>query len=513
MFGTTYCIRRIATGISAASTAEIFWGPKVNQLVMSKVTARGNMLGQTSKPANNGVASRVVIVSNRVPSPHEKGASAGGLAVALADAATPGSIWFGWSGKRGHETSETAEITESDGVTYATIDIGERDYSRFYNGFANGALWPLFHFRAGLIMFNRTDYESYRAVNKAFAKALLPLLKPDDLIWIHDYQLMTMATELRALGVTNRIGFFMHIPFVPPALLEVLPPAAELLEGLSACDVVGFQRESDRLAFLDCVKVFLNIIAARDGSYSFANHSVRAVLTPIGIDADKFTRLARRAEMTGDAKRLNESLEDRALVLGVDRLDYSKGLPQRFDAFGRLLYAFPQHLRQVNFLQIAARSRQEVGSYQALRRELDRRAGDINGEVSDFDWVPLRYMTHAVKRNAIAGFYRRARVGLVTPLRDGMNLVAKEYVAAQDVDDPGVLVLSRFAGAADELTEALIVNPFDPDEVAEAIHQALTMELPERQERHAALLTKVRHTTARRFCETFLSYLKDPVTH
>jgi trehalose 6-phosphate synthase len=484
----------------------------VNQLLMTKESARGSLLGQASKPAGAGVGARIVIVSNRVPAPHEKGATAGGLAVALADAATPGSIWFGWSGKRGHETSETAELTESDGVTYATIDIGERDYSRFYNGFANGALWPLFHFRAGLIMFNRTDYESYRAVNKAFAEALLPLLKPDDLIWIHDYQLMTMATELRALGVANRIGFFMHIPFVPPALLEVLPPAAELLEGLSACDVVGFQTERDRLAFLDCVKEFLNIIASRDGRYGFANHSVHAVLTPIGIDAEKFTRLARRAEMTGDAKRLNESLEDRALVLGVDRLDYSKGLPQRFDAFGRLLYAFPQHLRQVNFLQIAARSRQEVGSYQTLRRELDRRAGDINGEFSDFDWVPLRYMTHAVKRNAIAGFYRRARVGLVTPLRDGMNLVAKEYVAAQDGDDPGVLVLSRFAGAADDLTEALIVNPFDPDEVAEAIHEALTMALPERKERHAALLAKVRHTTARRFCELFLGYLTETAT-
>ena len=201
---------------------------------------------------------------------------------------------------------------------------------------------------------------------------------------------------------------------------------------------------------------------------------------------------------------------DRALVLGVDRLDYSKGLPQRFDAFGRLLYAYPQHRRCVNFLQIAARSRQEVSSYQTLRRELDRRAGDINGEFSDFDWVPLRYMTHPVKRNAIAGFYRRANIGLVTPLRDGMNLVAKEYVAAQDEDDPGVLVLSRFAGAADELTEALIVNTFDADEVAAAIHQGLVMPLEERRLRHRALLEKVRTTTAQRFCETFLGYLKDP---
>jgi trehalose 6-phosphate synthase len=451
---------------------------------------------------------RVVIVSNRVPSPNEKAATAGGLAVALADAALPGTLWFGWSGRRAEETSNAAGVvTAGDGVTYATIDIAERDYQKFYNGFANGALWPLLHYRTGLLRFNRPDYEAYRAVNRAFAEALLPLLRADDLIWIHDYQLMTMAEELRALGVTNRIGFFLHIPFVPPSLLQVLPPAAALLAGLSACDVVGFQTQGDLDAFLENA---VQLLGAQPEAqrYRYKGREVHAVLTPIGIDAKKFARLAVRAQSSPDAARLNESLGDRQLVLGVDRLDYSKGLPQRFDAFGRLLYLYPQHRRHVNFLQIAARSRQEVGSYQALRRELDRRAGDINGEFSDFDWVPLRYMTHAVKRNALAGFYRRAAIGLVTPLRDGMNLVAKEYVAAQDADDPGVLVLSRFAGAADELTEALIVNPFDADEVAVAMHKGLVMPLEERQARHAALLTKVQTTNAQHYCELFLSYLR-----
>jgi trehalose 6-phosphate synthase len=455
-------------------------------------------------------AARTVIVSNRVPSPTEKGATAGGLAVALADAATAGSVWFGWSGKRAAETSAEAALTVADGVTYATIDIGERDYQLFYNGFSNGALWPLFHYRTGLLRFNRPEYEAYRAVNRAFAEALIPLLQPDDLIWIHDYQLMTMATELRDLGVKNRIGFFLHIPFVPPALLAVLPNAADLVAGLSACDVVGFQTEGDRAAFLDNAALLLGVTPDAAGRFLYHGRKVAAVVTPIGIDAVKFEQLALRAEHTPEAQRLEESLGDRALVLGVDRLDYSKGLPQRFDAFGRLLYAYPQHRRCVNFLQIAARSRQEVGSYQTLRRELDRRAGDINGEFSDFDWVPLRYMTHAVKRNAIAGFYRRANIGLVTPLRDGMNLVAKEYIAAQDQVDPGVLVLSRFAGAAAELTEALIVNPFDADEVAAAMHQALVMPLDERVARHNALLAKVRATTAQSFCETFIRHLRDP---
>jgi trehalose 6-phosphate synthase len=483
-------------------------GAAVNQVTNDKLLHRASSSAAVSQVALTGQgAIRTVIVSNRVPSPNEKGATAGGLAVALADAATTGSMWFGWSGKRAPETGTVANVVLVDGVTYATIDIGEKDYTRFYNGFANGALWPLFHFRSGLLLFSRTDYESYRAVNRAFATALLPLLQADDQIWIHDYQLLTMAAELRELGVTNRIGFFMHIPFVPPAMLAVLPPAAELMAGMAACDVVGFQTKGDMLAFLDCARAFLNVVPDQQGRFAFRERQVQAVTTPIGIDADKFTALAERAEAAGDTQRLVESLGDRALVLGVDRLDYSKGLPQRFDAFGRLLYCFPQHLRKVAFLQIAARSRQEVGSYQNLRRELDRRAGDINGEFSDFDWVPLRYMTHPVKRNAIAGFYRRARVGLVTPLRDGMNLVAKEYVAAQNEDDPGVLVLSRFAGAADEMTEALIVNPFDADEVAEAINAALIMGLRERQSRHRALLQKVRHTTAQRFCADFLRHL------
>ena len=456
--------------------------------------------------AGNG---RIVIVSNRVPSPGEKAATAGGLAVALADAATEGSLWFGWSGHRADETSATANIIiAEDGVTYATIDIAERDYQRFYNGFANGALWPLLHYRTGLLRYARPDYEAYREVNRAFAETLMPLLQPGDLIWVHDYQLMTLGAELRARGVENRIGFFLHVPFVPPSLLQSLPPAAELLAALSACDVVGFQTEGDVRVFLDNVIESLGVEPDAKNRYIYAGRGVQVVHTPIGIDAEKFAQIAERAEQTPETMRMRESLGDRKLVLGVDRLDYSKGLPQRFDAFGRLLYAYPQHRRSVHFLQIAARSREEVGSYQSLRRELDRRAGDINGEFSDFDWVPLRYMTHPVKRNAIAGFYRIAHIGLVTPLRDGMNLVAKEYVAAQNSENPGVLVLSRFAGAADDLTEALIVNPFDPDEVATAMHQGLVMSLEERRERHAALLAKVRHNTAKRFCASFLSYLR-----
>ena len=450
---------------------------------------------------------RLVVVSNRLPLPSERGPRAGGLAVALTDALRPGSLWFGWSGRRVHTPSETAELTQADGLTFATIDLTDAGYHAFYVGFANGALWPLLHYRLGLMTYRREDYQGYGEVNRQYAAALIPLLQPDDLIWVHDYHLIPLAQELRRLGVRNRIGFFLHIPFVPPEMLEVLPCARELLGGMAAYDIVGFHTEANRQAFLDCVRQMLGVRPDAESRFTYDGVNVRVIVDPIGIDAEGFAKDAARAARRVEARRMRESLSGRALAIGVDRLDYSKGLPNRLVAFGRLLAAHPEHRRQVSFLQVAARSREDSSDYQQLRRELDRIVGDTNGRYSEFDWVPLRYITRALGRRTLAGFYRAARVGVVTPLRDGMNLVAKEFVAAQNVTDPGVLVLSRFAGAAEELTEALIINPYDPDEIAEAIHQALLMDLDERRARHLALQEKVRQSTARRYCEVFLRYL------
>ncbi|MGC2051114.1 MAG: trehalose-6-phosphate synthase, partial [Methylovirgula sp.] len=236
-------------------------------------------------------------------------------------------------------------------------------------------------------------------------------------------------------------------------------------------------------------------------------HSVVLAAMPIGIDTRAFARQAKKAMQGRAAHRLDESIQGRALMIGVDRLDYSKGLPNRFEAFGRLLDRFPEHRLKVTYLQVAARSREDVTEYQRLKRELDRLAGEINGRHAEFDWVPLRYMTRAVTRSSLAGFHRQARVGLVTPLRDGMNLVAKEYVAAQDPEDPGVLVLSRFAGAAEEMTEAIVINPHDPDEITEAMNQALTMPLDERKARHEKLFEKICQTTAASYCRDFIAAL------
>ncbi len=450
---------------------------------------------------------RLVVISNRLPLPTERGPRAGGLAVALSDALRPGTLWFGWSGRRVETPAETPELATADGLTFATVDMTEAEYRAYYVGFANGALWPLLHYRLGLMSFKREDYEGYRAVNLRFAQAVAPLLQPDDLVWVHDYHLIPLAQELRQLGVRNRIGFFLHIPFVPPEMLEVLPSARDMLRAMAAYDVIGFHTETYRHVFLVCLRSMLGIESDAEGQFVYDGHKGRAIADPIGIDVDTFSRDAVRAARGAEVRRLRDSLSGRALAIGVDRLDYSKGLPNRFVAFGRLLAGYAEHRRQVSFLQIAPRSREDNSDYLALRRELDRLVGDTNGRYSEFDWVPLRYITRALSRRTLAGFYRHARVGVVTPLRDGMNLVAKEYIAAQNASDPGVLVLSRFAGASDELTEALIVNPFDPDQIAEAIHQALSMPLDERRARHHSLLEKVRQSTARRYCEQFLEAL------
>jgi len=454
--------------------------------------------------------SRLVVVSNRVPLPSERGPRAGGLAVALADALRPGSLWFGWSGRRAHVTATMASQQRGDGLTFATIDLSEADYRQFYVNFSNGCLWPLLHFRLGLLSFRSEDYEGYREVNRHFARALAPLLRPDDMVWVHDYHLFPLAAELRALGVTNRIGFFLHTPFVPPTLLHALPRGTELLASMCEYDLLGFHTRGYRSAFLDCVTEMLGIRPDSEGSFMWAGSRVRTVVDPIGIDADGFASCAEEAVNSHETQLLRESLPDRALAIGVDRLDYSKGLVNRFEAIGRFFAQYPEHRRQVSFLQIAARSREDQGDYQRLRRELDRIVGDTNGRFSEFDWVPLRYMTRALRRTTLAGFYRISRLAVVTPLRDGMNLVAKEYVAAQDPRNPGVLILSRFAGAAEELSEALLVNPFDGDEIAAAMHAGLSMSLSERQERWQALRERVWYNTASRFCSVFLEHLGRP---
>ena len=450
---------------------------------------------------------RLVIVSNRVPSPRERSNPAGGLTVGLKDAIRgQPSLWFGWSGQTsaahssaGTDADPTPKISTQAGSSFATIDLTPAQNRGFYEGFSNRILWPLLHYRMGLVEYSRDDLESYLAVNDLFARCLAPLLKPDDVIWVQDYHLIPMGAALRKLGVTARIGFFLHTPFPPLALFGALPGAAKLIRSLAAYDLVGLQTKED------CKHL--------DQSLHAEGVKVVTGAFPIGIDPDEFARQAVKATKGPELVRLRESLAGRALILGVDRLDYSKGLPQRFQGYERLLHRFPEHRQKVTFLQVAPVSRGDVAEYKALRRKLDEQAGRINGSWADFDWMPIRYITRAIPRATLAGFHRFARVALVTPLRDGMNLVAKEYVAAQDAADPGVLVLSRFAGAAPEFTQAVMVNPYDPDEIAEGLHQALCMPQDERRSRWEALDAAVHKVTAASWARDFLGVLNQQAPH
>ena len=436
--------------------------------------------------------SRLVVVSNRVAIPGED--RAGGLAVALQAAlGERGGMWFGWSGKtvRG-PSGEVHEQREGD-IRYVTVDLDRADHDAYYNGFSNRTLWPLLHFRLDLVDYDRGTREGYRRVNALFADKLAPLLREDDTVWIHDYHLIPLAALLRERGIGCRIGFFLHVPVPSADLLMAMPDHQRLFSTLYAYDLLGFQTTRDKDRFQSYVRLYGGgRIVGNDILEAPGGRRFRTGAFPISIDTAHIERQAAAAMAKPALRQLHASLERRMLAIGVDRLDYSKGLPERFHGFERYLQRHPDQKGSLTYLQIAPVSRGEVNEYQQLRNQLEQIAGHINGAHAAPDWTPLRYVNRNFPHATLTGFYRSARVGLVTPLRDGMNLVAKEYVAAQDPDDPGVLVLSLLAGAAQEMTEALMVNPHDLDGVADAIATAATMPLARRKERWQAMIERLR---------------------
>lgn len=450
--------------------------------------------------------SRLVVASNRVAD-LTKRTQTGGLAVGLADAIrSRGGIWFGWNGEISETTPEKPDVEAVGDVQMISTPVSQEDHDRHYLGFSNSVLWPLFHYRLDLVDYRDRDYEGYRRVNALFAAMLVPHLRPDDVIWIHDYQLLTMARELRRLGCRQRIGFFLHIPFPPQDILSAAPHHTELVDGLLAHDLIGFQTQLD-------VENFRNYLETHSGEAAGSERlpldpaDIEAHHFPIGIDVDSFRSMAEKATEDVLIDRVRRGILGRKQIIGVDRLDYSKGLPDRMRAFERLLALYPQHQYAVSYLQIAPPTREKVNAYAEIRQELEGLAGAVNGKYADFNWTPIKYIHRSIERQKLAGLFRTSDVGLVVPLRDGMNLVAKEYVAAQDPDDPGVLVLSRFAGAAEDLEEALLVNPYDVDSVAKSLNDALQMPLEERIERHAALLERVRQRDANAWLTSFLERL------
>jgi trehalose 6-phosphate synthase len=452
----------------------------------------------------------LVVVSNRIARAKSNEPMTGGLASALLPVVEKsGAVWVGSSGRLSDgQASPSIEIETLGRGTLAMLDLPAAHYGGYYQGFANSALWPALHSRSDLIRVSADDYRSYREVNAFVAEALLRFRKSDTVYWIQDYHFLALGAELRHLGVTEPIGFFLHTPWPAPSIAARIPNHRQLIESALAYDLIGFQTEDDCCNFADYIRRELGL-EVDDGLVTSRFGLSRLAVFPIGIDVDGFASMAARATTHPDVSRLRLSLRGERLAIGVDRVDYSKGLVNRICAFDRLLSANPALKRTLSLLQIATPSRGTIEAYERLQAELAGLVTDVNGRHGEVDWTPIRYLSKGYGQNVLAGFYRSAQIGLVTPLQDGMNLVAKEYVAAQNPDDPGVLVLSRYAGAANELDAALIVNPSDVDAIARAMHTALTMSILERRERWAAMMAKLKAHTIHQWFAEFVSALEE----
>ena len=416
-------------------------------------------------------------------------------------------FWFGWSGETVETHTGETNTRQVDDVTVVTMDLDEADYQEYYTGYANGTLWPLFHYRIDLTAYERSFGEGYERVNKRFAAALAPLLRPDDIVWVHDYHLIPLGKELRALGVANPIGFFLHIPWPASQLLVTLPRHRQLVEAMFAYDLVGVQTDEALWAFESYVLGEAGGHKAADGKLHAFGKATSARAFPIGLDTEDFLAMARSPTALRAYDRMAAHTAFRSMLVGVERLDYSKGLEERLAGFEQFLHDNPDQVGRVLYLQIAPTSREDVEAYQELAARVWAQAGRINAHWADMDWAPILYVNRNYSRSELAGIYRAAKVGLVTPLRDGMNLVAKEYVAAQDPMDPGVLVLSRFAGAAAQMKDALIVNPFSREELADALKRALNMERGERIRRWEGLMEGVRRDDVKVWRDAFVTAL------
>jgi trehalose 6-phosphate synthase len=450
---------------------------------------------------------RLVVVSNRVPGAGAT-APAGGLAVALDGLMEKrGGLWFGWSGAVVAGAGSSMCVRHEGGVDYATIDLSPEEHERYYNNFANGVLWPLLHTMPELMRFDRRDARVYREVNARMAATLHPLLRPTDLVWLHDYHLLPCAAALRARGVANPIGFFLHVPFASADVLAAAPEMGSLVRDMLAADLLGFQTDNDLANFAAAAELFADARRLPGNVLEVAHRRVRLGVFPVEIEPHGFAELAARMARSPEAARLRRSLLGQQLILGIERLDPTKGLLQRLNGLRELFERSPKWRRRATMLQIAATSRKDVDSYRQLRETLDREAGKLNADLAEADWQPLRFVSRAVDRALVAGYLRHARVGLVTPLRDGMNLVAKEFVAAQNPQDPGVLVLSRFAGAAQQLDGALAINPHDAQAMADALDRALAMPLAERRERWQASWAAIEHRSPLVWGRSFVAAL------
>ncbi len=464
---------------------------------------------------------RLVVVSNRLPVVigQEEGQwrirpGSGGLITALAPIIKHNrGVWIGWPGCG--DEAPLAELlpafSQEQQFELETVLLDADEVEKFYAGFSNATLWPLFHDLLGHCQFSLENWQAYDRVNRRYAEAVIAAGRPEDFIWVHDYQLALVAAHLRRLGFRHTLAFFLHTPFPSLDLFRRLPWRHEIIRGLMEYDLLGFQTLRDRRNFVNCANSLIPEVEVitRQSYRTLLRYGERVVKVghfPISIDFHEFNEAAQSKEVAEAAWYLHEKFKNQQILLGIDRLDYTKGIPDRFLAFERALEKYPQLKQKVSLLQVVIPSRTLVPDYQNLKELLDQLAGRINARFSEAGWIPIHYVFRSLDRVQLLAHYRAAEIALITPLRDGMNLVAKEYCAAS-VEDNGVLILSEFAGAADDMGRlALLVNPYDIDGTADALWRAVTMEPEERQRRMRLLRTQIRrndvHRWVRRFMET-----------
>ncbi|MGK2905086.1 MAG: alpha,alpha-trehalose-phosphate synthase (UDP-forming) [Desulfuromonadales bacterium] len=466
---------------------------------------------------------RMVAVSNRLPvaiSQDDLGEwqilpGAGGLVTAMTPVirANQG-VWVGWPGcdEDAPVSHLLEQFVEKEGYSLAAVPLSGEEIEKYYHGFSNETLWPLFHDMLGNCHFNREHFEVYKTVNRKFAKRTAEVSLPDDFIWIHDYQLAMTGWYLRQLGLQQHLAFFLHIPFPEADLFRRLPWKDELLQSLLAYDQIGFQTLRDHRNFVRCATSLVPgvKVLSRHRNHtilSYDKRSFRVGHYPISIDFGDFSSRTQTKEVADAAWYLHEHFEQRQIILGIDRLDYTKGIPERFLAFERALEKYPEMKGKVSLLQVVVPSRTMVPDYVDLKARLEQLAGHINGRFSVHSWVPLRFHYRSLDPIQLLAHYRTAEIALVTPLRDGMNLVAKEYCACS-VDNRGVLILSEFAGAVDQLGKyALRVNPYDVETTADAIFQAFSMPDEERMRRMSLLRAQIKRFDVHQWMRSFVSTL------
>jgi trehalose 6-phosphate synthase/phosphatase len=461
-------------------------------------------------------APRLLIVSNRLPvTIHQDGdeftveRSSGGLATALSHPHAAGnSLWLGWPGSAYESDADRRRLTRllHDTYRFSPVYLTDEQVQRYYYGFSNGALWPLCHFFEAHVVYDDEEWEAYVQVNRLFCDAVAEEVRGDELIWVHDYHLFLLPDMLRQRFPEARIGFFLHTPFPPSELFRVLPCREVLLRGLLGADVVGFQTFNNLQNFLYSVYRVLGI-AADMNALSYEGRPVHCAVHPISVDPKQFLKaLDSDADTLGESRRLDEAMGDRKVILGMDRLDYSKGIPGRLRAYQRLLRAHPEWREAVTMVQVAVPSREQVAAYQDLRRQVDELVGEINGTYGTTTWTPVQYVHRNLPFAEICALLRRADIALITPLRDGMNLVAKEYAVCQKAR-AGALILSEFAGASSELGEAFFVNPYDTEGMAARMHEVLSSSDEALADRMGALHRRVCAHTVHAWAQKFLDEL------